>query len=65
MDQGLWGVKQGFEGDEQKSEAGKQRCTVINMDEAGFPLVMQQTVISKGWVSTPCQKPLQRGSLLA
>ena len=37
--QGWWVWTRGcgcYEGDEQKSEAGKQRCTVINMDEAGF-----------------------------
>ena len=38
MGQGLnRGVEQGFTGDEQKCEAGKQRCTVINRDAAGVP----------------------------
>ncbi len=38
MYQGLnRGVKQGFTGDEQKCEAGRQRCTVINRDAAAVP----------------------------
>jgi len=58
------GVEQGFTGDGQKSEAGKQRCTVTNRDEAGVSWSRRQQLSARAGLQIHVKTSCTQGSWL-